>query len=158
MDELIKKLCAYDAWADRVVCEALTTVPAQNAGVARLVGHLMGAKEIWLQRIGGGAGPATERFPSVEISEAVGRLKIADAEMLRLASGDNLEAVIAYRDTKGDPHQEPLRDILIHLVNHSTYHRGQLATAIKAAGGEPAGSDYILWVRMVGSRDAELRR
>lgn len=41
----------------------------------------------------------------------------------------------------------PMADVLMHLVMHSAYHRGQVALAVRAAGGKPALTDYVVWVR-----------
>ena len=47
----------------------------------------------------------------------------------------------------GDPFLDNLTDILTHLVNHSTYHRGQITQLLRRPGMTPPGTDYILFAR-----------
>ena len=54
-----------------------------------------------------------------------------------------LDRVLAYKATEGLDRALPVRDILTHVVNHSTYHRGQIARLIAECGVKPAVTDYI---------------
>jgi uncharacterized damage-inducible protein DinB len=56
---------------------------------------------------------------------------------------------MTYRSLKGIESTSSLRDILTHVVNHSTYHRGQIARGIKAKGGVPPVTDFIAFAREV---------
>lgn len=49
-----------------------------------------------------------------------------------------------YRDMAGNKHQNSLEEVLIHLTHHAAYHRGQIQTALKEAGIEPAKIDLII--------------
>lgn len=54
---------------------------------------------------------------------------------------------IGYKTSKGDAFQNTVKDILFHIINHSTYHRGQIAANCKEYGIEPLMSDYIFYKR-----------
>ena len=54
---------------------------------------------------------------------------------------------VAYRNSKGEPWTSTVGDILTHVVTHSAYHRGQVASELRAAGFEPAYTDFIHAVR-----------
>jgi uncharacterized damage-inducible protein DinB len=58
-----------------------------------------------------------------------------------------LDEGITYRTSAGDQFTTSLRDILIHVALHGTYHRGQIAAAVRAGGDTPASTDYIHFVR-----------
>ena len=58
-----------------------------------------------------------------------------------------LDEVAIYKNSKGIEYRTKYRDILLHVLLHSAYHRGQVAMAERAAGGEPAYTDYIAYVR-----------
>ena len=59
----------------------------------------------------------------------------------------DLDRSVAYRNSKGEPWTSTVGDILTHVVTHSAYHRGQVASELRAAGFEPAYTDFIHAVR-----------
>jgi len=68
---------------------------------------------------------------------------VADA-----ADRDGAQAKIAYRDMKGSPYEQPLWQILLHVVNHGTHHRGQ-AAGFLAVMATPASIDLIAFYRTI---------
>jgi uncharacterized damage-inducible protein DinB len=64
----------------------------------------------------------------------------------RLGEGD-LARIASYKNSKGVAYRTSYLDILTHVAFHSAYHRGQVASAVREAGGEPAYTDYIVWER-----------
>jgi uncharacterized damage-inducible protein DinB len=65
---------------------------------------------------------------------------------LRASAGDDGRPV-GYRNSKGEPWTSTVGDILTHVVTHSAYHRGQVASELRAAGFIPAYTDFIHAVR-----------
>ena len=65
----------------------------------------------------------------------------------KILSERNLDEIIVYRNSKGDEFQNSIREIFFHFINHSTYHRGQIAMLMKQAGLEPINTDYIFYKR-----------
>ncbi len=47
----------------------------------------------------------------------------------------------------GTPHRNRLLDLLLHVVNHSSYHRGQLTTMLRRVGATPVATDYVYFKR-----------
>lgn len=60
----------------------------------------------------------------------------------------DLNEIISYQNTSGVEFQNKLEDILFHLVNHGTYHRGQIAMLFRESGIDPMVSDYIVYKRI----------
>ena len=60
---------------------------------------------------------------------------------------ETLHDGVAYRNSKGEFWTSTVADILSHVVLHASYHRGQIAAAIREAGGTPAYTDFIHAVR-----------
>jgi uncharacterized damage-inducible protein DinB len=54
---------------------------------------------------------------------------------------------ITYKNSKGESWKSTVEDVLTHITIHGAYHRGQIATAVRAAGGEPPYTDYIQGTR-----------
>ena len=66
------------------------------------------------------------------------------AEALDPAAWDR---VVAYHNTKGEPFQTPVWQIVLHVVNHASYHRGQITTLLRQLGHTPAGTDLVAYYR-----------
>ena len=72
------------------------------------------------------------------------------SKWINLLEGKNnefLEKRLKYKNSKGEEFDNSLRDIVTHIINHSTYHRAQIAQLVKRAGGIPAVTDYIVYQR-----------
>jgi uncharacterized damage-inducible protein DinB len=95
------------------------------------------------------AGDAWQFFP---IEESIKQLKQTNMEWMNILDGlkdENLEKRIEYKNTKGEVFVNNMKDILMHVINHSTYHRAQIAQLIRQNGGEPAKTDYIVYQRQI---------
>lgn len=64
----------------------------------------------------------------------------------KLEDGD-FAKIINYQTTSSVAFQTKLNDILTHLINHGTYHRGQIVQLLKNERETLPATDYILWVR-----------
>jgi uncharacterized damage-inducible protein DinB len=69
------------------------------------------------------------------------------AEQLSPADWDR---IVFYRNTKGEASQQPLWQIVLHIVNHASYHRGQITTMLRQIGCMPIGTDLITYYRSLG--------
>ncbi len=112
----------------------------------QLLNHVVNAHQIWLSRSLGQ--PVTGVWDVRPLHE----VKELDAENHRATSGiletDDLSKIITYTNSKGRSFSNSLLDILIHIVNHSTYHRGQIAREFRNCGIEPIVTDYIFYKRV----------
>ena len=68
-------------------------------------------------------------------------------EFLGQLSPSGLSEKVTYKNSKGEPWTSTVEDILTHVVLHSAYHRGQIASQVRAGGEQPAYTDYIHAVR-----------
>ena len=148
-----RKLLAYEEEANRRVFESLESVPESERRsppfdrAIRLLPHNQLARGIWLARL---EGRPYERpsdwFPAWTIDQA----RVAEneqnrqwAEYLEGLSDLDLPKTIGYTSTEGTPLVRVVDDILTHVFNHSTYHRGQVARLITECGGKRALTDFI---------------
>ena len=67
--------------------------------------------------------------------------------MLDSLSPEKLAGDLSYQTLKGIEYRTPIQDVLMHLVLHSAYHRGQVTAAVREAGGKPALTDYVVYLR-----------
>ena len=112
--------------------------------VQRLICHTFNAQNIWNHRILGQ--PPTQL---VWDTFGIERLHFLNDENHELSLGiikdTHHHDIIHYMDSKGDSHSNSVENILFHIINHSTYHRGQLVTTLKQNRVVPISSDYILY-------------
>jgi uncharacterized damage-inducible protein DinB len=115
------------------------------------MGHLVAARRIWLHRLE----PSHERPAAIFPRDVKQDSLPADFEAMhrdwtdylgRLTDPD-LDRAFTYRTTEGVEYRSILVDVLTQLYGHSHYHRGQIASLVRAAGGQPAITDFIFWTR-----------
>ena len=61
---------------------------------------------------------------------------------------EEFSKVVEYKNIKGDSFKNTLSDIIAHVFNHSSYHRGQIAQQVKKSNGKPAITDFIAFARL----------
>ena len=71
---------------------------------------------------------------------------------------DEIARVMKYRSYDGEPYRNTVDDVLTQMYGHSLYHRGQIASLVRAAGGTPAATDFIFWTReQIAASELETR-
>ncbi len=151
--EFFHKLFDYDHWGNREALSSLATVNDGRERALQLFGHIVGAERIWLARFDTPDPKSIEVWPGLTVEScrpAVDDLHQHWVGLLNRLTPEKLTQPLVYRNTKGVEFKTPIQDVLMHLVMHSAYHRGQVAAAVRAAGGNPAATDYIVYVRQQG--------
>ncbi|MBI4544743.1 MAG: DinB family protein [Gemmatimonadetes bacterium] len=156
MVEEICELYEFNRWANARVLEATAGLSGEQftkdlrssfTSVRDTLVHILGAEWIWLSRWKGvspGGLPAAWEFPTWEAVRD--RWREVETEQTAFVAGlveESLQQVIAYRNTKGEPFAYPLWQMLRHVVNHSTYHRGQVITMLRQLGAAAVATDLL---------------
>ena len=158
--ETIGELYEFNYWArdrDFQACEALSSeqflrpMGSSFSSVRDTLAHLLVAEWIWLERWQGRSPVrqdaeafAAKKFPTLEsIRDAWGPIEKGVRDYLRTCSEERLSQPHSYTNTKGEVWTYPLWRILFHLVNHQTYHRGQITTLLRQLGAAPLQTDYL---------------
>jgi uncharacterized damage-inducible protein DinB len=144
--ERLRRLLRYDIWANRETLGSLQSGAPQRS--LRWMGHIIGAEYIWLSRLENRPAELAV-WPDLSIEECHRRLRELSGRLMETLSAgpERLGETVAYTNSKGQPWTSTVEDILTHLTIHSAYHRGQIASDLRAAGYEPAYTDYIHAVR-----------
>ena len=152
----LRRLFEYDDWANREVVGALAKAgeaPKRSLGV---MAHIVGAELLWLDRMRGQKAKVAV-WPELSLERCRAELteleKSLDDFLDDLAPAD-LDREVTYVNSKGESWSSTLNDILSHVLFHSAYHRGQIASDLRAAGLEPAYTDFIHAAR-TGALDRE---
>ncbi len=162
----LRRLYAYEKDATRKCLDSLRAararletpgagaVAAEAAPYIRAVeifAHVQMARRIWLSRIaapGEVDPPRDGLFPSWPLErtekEAGEMDALWDGSILRLVP-TQLDRLISYRTSEGTDRAANLHDILTHVVNHSSYHRGQIARLVAECGAKAAITDFIMY-------------
>jgi uncharacterized damage-inducible protein DinB len=142
------RLLRYDAWANGEAAAAVRR-EASSPQALRWMGHIVGSEFLWLSRLTDDSPPFAV-WPELDADTCAARVDQLAREWGHYLSGlsvEDLAGGVAYRNTKGEFWTSSVADILTHVVIHSAYHRGQIAAAVRTAGGEPAYTDFIHAVR-----------
>ncbi|WP_379963504.1 DinB family protein [Epilithonimonas sp. UC225_85] len=110
-----------------------------------LLNHILNAHQIWNARI-----LNQNKFEVWQMNADDLLLKINSENFINssnILSERELTEIIDYKNSKGDKFQNSIQEIFFHYINHSTYHRGQIAMLMKQAGLEPINTDYIFYKR-----------
>jgi len=137
-------LFEYDAWANREVVAALKKISSPPPKSMKIAAHIVAAEALWLDRLRGEKQrmDVWPDFTAEELNLLLPRLDEEWNTLVRTAAA-RMDEEIHYVNSKGEPWHSTVHDILTHVVIHSGYHRGQIATDLRAAGYEPPYTDYI---------------
>jgi uncharacterized damage-inducible protein DinB len=140
-------LFEYDYWANQQVWQSMVKKSLSNPKIENLFSHLLSAQGIWLNR----CIEVSEILPLWDTQSDLKNFIITNHKawiaFLEKLEDSDFEKIITYFTTSGVAFQTKLKDILTHLINHGTYHRGQIVQLLKNEREILPVSDYILWVR-----------
>lgn len=160
--ENFRQLADYNHWANRRIYAAALELPEDQyrratgvffGSLHGTLNHLLLTDRVWLKRLTG-EGDHPKRLDAVlfEDRHELARARMAeDARLIRVIGGygeADLAATVTYHNMSGAPYQQRLADILLHLFNHQTHHRGHAhACCSILTGAEPPSLDLVLFQR-----------
>jgi|SRR5690554_1594945 len=148
MEEEFKELFNYNHHFNQklivLFCNNLQNISNQNL---KLINHLINAHQIWNARI-----MDEIEFNVWQINNWNDLLKVDKnnyTKTVSIITNYNLDNSIKYKNSKGLIFSNKIKDVLFHIINHTTYHRAQVATELKKCGIEPINTDYIFYKRLM---------
>ncbi len=135
----------------RVRESGLASLAAPLERAMAIFAHMQAAKQLWLSRVSTLTGfPDGGVFPNWDLDRSE-RIAIEMDELwTRWLGGlghDELHSIVRYTSTENVTYESTRGEILTHVVNHSSYHRGQIAGLLAQTGTKPASTDYITLTR-----------
>jgi uncharacterized damage-inducible protein DinB len=146
-------------WADEIMLAALLKVPSDKASadtgssfksMLDTLNHVYLAELVWFQRIQG----EQKRLADLTAPADAGALAQAWPELHKnwldwaVGSGsEGLAGPFTYRNNAGVEATMPYWQVVMHVANHGSYHRGQVATMLRQAGLTPPGTDLLIYYR-----------
>lgn len=161
MTKGFQQLARYNRWANARLYEAALRMPEERyrakTGVFfnslhGTLNHLLVADRIWLRRLTG-TGDDPRKLDAILFED---RFQLAaaraaeDERFIAVVEGYDekaLDTLVAYQTLAGQPQEQVLAEILRHVFNHQTHHRGQAHACISISGEEPPPLDLLLFQR-----------
>lgn len=154
MPSILLDLVGHMRWADRIVADALASAVRQPdrtrvADPVSVFAHIAATEHLWYSRVRGTAAEVAV-WPDITIAEsrAIAERHADLFNEVVAGGGDALDQIVSYRNSAGRDFRNSIRDIVIHVTMHGSYHRGQIARLVRASGGEPPYTDYIQFRRL----------
>jgi uncharacterized damage-inducible protein DinB len=158
--EEIRELFAFNAWANHRVLGAVEALSVEQftkpmgssfSSVRDTLVHIYGAEWIWLERLHGNSPVG---FPEAKDFSDLGSLRAKWAALEAAATAyaekitqAELDEVMEYKTLSYGPMRNPRRQTMQHVVNHGTYHRGQVVTMLRQLGAKGISMDLIAFYR-----------
>jgi len=149
MLERLRRLYQHMEWSNRRVLGSLRAADTAPAEAVELFAHVLGTEHRWFTRITG-RDPRVPVWPeaSLDTCESLSKTNTADySSLLEHATADVLSRQVHYTNSAGDDFESRVDDILLHVVLHGMYHRGQVALTLRREGQTPSPTDFIAFVR-----------
>lgn len=150
MKEYFIKLYHYNAWASNRVLDTLKTQQVSDSKILEVMGHVVAAQLLWLHRVKRLPPPDVKLWGAYSLDEISAMSASACTQWLQFVHDrDNFNEELSYTNYKGELYTNNVETIMIHLVNHSTYHRAQVALLLRQKGYEPVNTDFITYDRIL---------
>lgn len=147
MKPFFKELFEYNHHFNQKLGDIFNENPDRISEKAiQLYSHLLNAHRVWNNRID----PKQTTFGIWEIHpiQTFKNIdKVNQEHSLLILDKFDLNETINYSTSNGQPFNNIIQNLLFHVINHSTYHRGQIATEFRQSGLEPLATDYIHYKR-----------
>jgi uncharacterized damage-inducible protein DinB len=158
--ENISALYDYNAWANHRSLEAASalkpeeftrTMGSSFSSVRDTLAHIYGAEWIWLERFQGRSPSSLpEGSQFAEVASLRERWLEHESKLLKFVRGlsqADLDGVLEYKTLKYGVYENPLWQSMQHVVNHGSYHRGQVTTLLRQLGAQPILTDLMHFYR-----------
>jgi len=150
MKEYFLKLYQYNAWSNDRVLQCLHRQKVSDEKILSVMGHVVAAQFLWLHRIKGLPPPDVKLWGQYSLAQLVPLASEAGKQWLEFVKmTDNFNRELTYTNYVGEAYVNNVEIIMIHLVNHSSYHRGQIAMLLRQKEFEPVNTDLITYDRVI---------
>ena len=149
----------YSAWASARILAAVTALPAEaltrdlsvsHESILKTLGHLQFADWIWYTRTVAPFDRPAETLESIETAwPDLAKKWITFADALTDA---DLTKIVHYKSMDGKPFENVMWQVILHVVNHATLHRGQIMAMLRQVGVKPPATDLLFYYRELQSQ------
>lgn len=153
MRAYFQRMYHFDHWATSQVLASLKSCPEMPAKAVSLLSHYLQEQWFALDLMAERDAMKWRGAPEWSFDECVeniAKLETAWKAYLSDKTEAHFETSFTYTNFVGKQTTRIVNDLLTDIVDHGTYHRGQIATLVRQAGGEPAKTWFTRWVKETG--------
>lgn len=150
MRAYFQRLYHFDHWATDQVLASLASCPAPPAQAVSLLSHYLQEQWFALDLLHGRDAMKWRGATEFALADCIVHSAKLDSEWrdyLANKTDGHFETSFEYTNFVGKQTTRVVSDLLTDIVDHGTYHRGQIGTLVRAAGGEPAKTWFTRWVK-----------
>lgn len=157
---MLTSYATYNAWANNELFKVVASLNTEQQhaeiissfpSVFKTIVHIWDAESGWWQRLRLEENIIYESKDCSNMEAAINAIQNLDIQWLQWithATEMQLRHVFAYQNSKKQQYKQPVFEMLLHVFNHSTYHRGQLVTMLRQLGVQKIPqTDFIVWAR-----------
>ena len=157
--DALREHLAYTTWASRRLMDVASQLSPEELNhdfqtadrtILGTLVHVFAADRIWLARVNHAANQPflTDADRSLAVLQTewpavLDRWREFASKLTDATARENLD----YKDTRGNPYRQPLWQIILHVVNHGTHHRGQVSGFLRTLGHTPPPLDLTAYYR-----------
>jgi uncharacterized damage-inducible protein DinB len=162
--ERVRTTYAYNRWANRRLLDAVGQLQPQDFvrslggsfdSVQATLVHIMWAEWLWLRRWRGESPKRLfdpKDFPCVaDIESRWDGVERDQADFIARLTDERLTARISYQNFEDRRWEYTLADMMQHIANHSSYHRGQVVASLRQLGQRPPATDFLVYLDEIGT-------
>lgn len=142
MKEHYLQLFTYENWANQKIISLLKE--SQDEDALKIFQHILLARQVWFNRVANQNHPFI--FEGKSLEECIESCQRNQSDWINFLETANFESIISYQSLEGKAFSDKLPNILTHVVNHSTYHRGQITNTLKGKI-KLLSTDFIFFLR-----------
>ena len=147
MQNFFHQLFDYNFYCNKGFIEEYSSLKGLPKNTVQLFSHILNAHHIWNGRILGEiAKYDVWKEHDIESWEDI-HYQNQRTSFEIIKNANDFDKRITYENSKGNVFSNSLKDILFHIINHSTHHRGQILMDLRSNGIEPNSLDYIFYKR-----------
>ncbi len=160
MKQLLQQYAAYNFWANKKITGQINVLSAEQINkeiissfpsIYKTILHMMEVENVWWERIKlveQTTLPGWFNGNYQDLSKKLLQLSQQWLDWVNSTNEANISHVFAYQNTKKEQFKQPVYEVLLHLFNHQTYHRGQLVTMLRQLGVDKiTPTDLIVFTR-----------
>lgn len=161
MKQLLLQYASYNLWANEIVSDKLSSLPPdllhENmqdsfGSIFKTVTHLWDVEELWWHRM---QGTSLDEWPGInftgdfpELKKSLLSISSRWLRWIKKMETNEFERIYDYKNSKGKSFRQPLSEVILHLFNHQTFHRGQVIVMLRQNGvKEIPPTDLIIFSR-----------
>lgn len=158
MKKLLLHYAKYNVWANTLLAETAaehpsilnTEVKSSFPSLLKTFIHIAEAEKVWLLRL---QGTSLAQLSDAAVPHTPESVIVTSEELYELIEGMNddfFNSIITYTNTKGQSFKNSAHIMMMHCLNHSTFHRGQIVTIMRELGlKEIPATDLIVYQRVM---------